>query len=223
MATGISNVARVAFPDGQKPLSMMFRWTEERSDVGAGPMRRLVAATAVCAATLTLSSCVDSRTDPPPQPVKVTAQDMYGKWSGWEGSSLTLAPDAKAWTEVWVPKPPGIQLRRFLENDRHGHLECAETGCISRRKHRGHRVGDPPGGEPHTVRQGERATFPVSHAAPSPNPTVAAFRTELPPDRATWDIGVTKGQKGELLLVFLTSDPDVRDRYYLTKDGTGAL
>lgn len=184
-------------------------------------MRRLVAATAVCAATLTLSSCVDSRTDPPPQPVKVTAQDMYGKWSGWEGSSLTLAPDAKASTVK-------LDGQEFNFDDS---WRMTGTGTWSVLKpgayHGGNTVGT--GSVIHlevSPTPSAKASVPPSPSAmpaPSPNPTVAAFRTELPPDRATWDIGVTKGQKGELLLVFLTSDPDVRDRYYLTKDGTGAL
>lgn len=45
-----------------------------------------------------LSSCVDSRTDPPPPPVTVTAEELFGTWHGWEGSTLTLEPGAKAKT-----------------------------------------------------------------------------------------------------------------------------
>ncbi|MFE4827723.1 hypothetical protein [Streptomyces sp. NPDC056672] len=63
-------------------------------------------------------------------------------------------------------------------------------------------------------------------ATPSPSGLVdrvdAASRTEPPPEEAAWDIGVTKGKKGELLLFLLTSDPDVRDTYCLTKDATTA-
>ncbi|MFI7300293.1 hypothetical protein [Streptomyces sp. NPDC050121] len=177
-------------------------------------MRRLVAGMAVCAAALTLSSCVDSRTDPPPPPVNVTAQDLYGKWIGWEGSSLTLAPDAKASTVK-------LDGQEFNFDDA---WRMTGTGTWSVLKSGTYQGGNTVGAGSviHLeVRPGATARASASHSpSASPNPTVAASRTEPPPDRATWDIGVTRGKKGEILLVFLTSDPDVRDTYYLTKGGT---
>ncbi|CAM5444072.1 hypothetical protein [Streptomyces aurantiogriseus] len=70
------------------------------------------------------------------------------------------------------------------------------------------------------LRGGQQADS-IACALRRPDPTIAASRTASPPKRATWDLGVTKGKKGELLLVFLTADTDMRDTYYLTKDGVG--
>ncbi|MFF3934952.1 hypothetical protein [Streptomyces phaeofaciens] len=56
----------------------------------------------------------------------------------------------------------------------------------------------------------------------APHRAIRAHGPEPPPEKAVWDIGVSKGEKGELRLFFLTSDPDVRDTYYLTRDTTTA-
>ncbi|MGW9245342.1 hypothetical protein [Streptomyces badius] len=52
--------------------------------------------------------------------------------------------------------------------------------------------------------------------APS-DPAGAATRTAPPPEKATWDLSVIKSKSGELEFFFLTSDPDVRDKYYLSR------
>ena len=195
-------------------------------------MRRLVAVTAVCAATLTLSSCVDSRTDPPPPPVKVTAAEIAGTWHGWQGSSLTLGAGAKAaavrldgqefdfddgWrmtgTGTWtLLKPGAYRGGNFVGNGSVIHLEITPTKPPE--------APATPTSSPSTPSPSTPSPSIPSPSipSPSPNPTVAASRTAPPPDKAVWDIGVTKGKKNELLLVFLTSDPDIRDTYYLTKN-----
>ncbi len=159
--------------------------------------------------------------EPPPRPVKVTAQDVYGTWRGWEGSSLTLRPHAKASTvkldgqefdfdDAWrmtgrgtwrLQKPGTYRGGNTVGNGSVIHLEVS--------------TADGPEGSPTAA----GTTSPTPVAPGTPDATVAATRTEPPPTRSTWDLGVTKGKKGELLLFFLTSDPDVRDTYYLTKAG----
>lgn len=171
-------------------------------------MRRLVAVTAVCAATLTLSSCVDSRTDPPPPPVKVTAAEIAGTWHGWQGSSLTLGAGAKA---------AAVRLDG-QEFDFDDGWRMTGTGTWSLLKPGAYRGGNFVGNGSVIHLEVTPATPAKTTPSPSPNPTVAASRTAPPPDKAVWDIGVTKGKKNELLLVFLTSDPDIRDTYYLTKN-----
>ncbi|MFI1222683.1 MULTISPECIES: hypothetical protein [unclassified Streptomyces] len=49
------------------------------------------------------------------------------------------------------------------------------------------------------------------------DPASAATRTAPPPEEAAWDLSVIKNKSGKLEFFFLTSDPDVRDKYYLSR------
>ncbi|GAA3996755.1 hypothetical protein OG252_35625 [Streptomyces sp. NBC_01352] len=184
--------------------------------------RRVLAMAAVSAATLALSSCVDSRMEPPPPSVKVTAQDVYGTWRGWEGSSLTLRPEAEASTvkldgqefdfdDAW--RMTGTGTWRLQRPGTYRGGNTVGDGSVIHLE-----VNTADGAEGSRTSAGTTSQAPL--ASGTPNARVAASRTEPPPARSTWDLGVTKGKQGELLLFFLTSDPDVRDTYYLTKDGT---
>ncbi|WP_327269608.1 hypothetical protein OG233_21860 [Streptomyces sp. NBC_01218] len=192
----------------------------------AGTARRLVSALLALTVAPLLSSCVDSRTDPPPPPVTVTAEELFGTWHGWEGSTLTLEPGAKA-------KTTKLDGQEFAFDDG---WRMTGTGTWSVQEpgtyHGGNTVGNGSvvrlkaaplaGTAPST--DGAVTTPPVGtpDAAVSRDPVDAASRTAPPPDHATWALGVTEEKEGELRLFFLTSDPDVRDTYYLTKDGAGA-
>ncbi|MEV6425641.1 hypothetical protein [Streptomyces sp. NPDC051662] len=192
----------------------------------AGTTRRLVSAALALAVAPLISSCVDSRTDPPPPPVAVTAEELYGTWHGWEGSSLTLKPGAKAETTK-------LDGQEFAFDDG---WRMTGTGTWSMQEPGAYRGGNTvgngsvirleaaPAANAATSVDGADATPPVGtpDTAASPDPMDAASRTAPPPARATWALGVTKEKNGKLRLFFLTSDPDVRDTYYLTKDGAGA-
>lgn len=185
------------------------------------PMRRPFTVLAMTsAATLALASCVDSRLDPPPPPVRVSATDLYGTWVGWEGSSVSFRTKSQvatvnldgqefrfddAWrmtgTGTWrLLGPDTYRGGNFVGNGSVIHLEVHANADSTEEK--------------------------ASAGGPSPtdlaDPGDVASRTERPPEKAAWDLGVTKGKSGELLLFFLTSDPDVRDTYYLTKGSAPA-
>ncbi|WP_411141744.1 hypothetical protein [Streptomyces sp. x-80] len=188
---------------------------------GSARSRRGWGAVAVVAALIAgTSSClVDNRYAPLPSAVSVGASDLHGTWRGRGGSALTLRPDGVAelarldgqefafddgWrmtaTGTWSLSGPGRERFRNLVND----------GPVVRVR----------------VRPSPNAT-PSSSVTPSPSvewpppfsppPTGAAQRTAPAPAEASWDLSVTKGEKGQLALFFLTSDPDLRDTYYLYK------
>ncbi|MEU8624310.1 hypothetical protein [Streptomyces sp. NPDC048669] len=179
-------------------------------------MRRALTGLAVaCTGVLVLSSCVDSRTDPPPPPVEVAAADLYGTWTGWKGSSLTLKPESRAvvgkldgqefeFDDSWRMSGPGSW--RLLNPGAYRGGNTVGNGSVIQLR------ASPDAG----ARKGNSATeSPVAEAELDPDD--AASRTQPPPEKAVWYIGVTRGKKGELQLFFLTSDPDVRDTYYLAK------
>ncbi|MFE0642724.1 hypothetical protein ACFW2Y_14075 [Streptomyces sp. NPDC058877] len=178
--------------------------------------RGLMAVTAVTGLVLGTSSCVDNRTAPPPPPVKVRLADLQGTWSGWEGSTLTLGPNGQA-------KATDLDGQEFRFDDNwrmtgQGTWELYEPG----RYKGGNMVGR--GYVVHvTVKSAARAPSPSSSPAdasglgPSATPSDASARTALPPAEATWYMGVTKGKSGRPALFFLTSDPDARDTYTLSK------
>ncbi|MEV5972555.1 hypothetical protein [Streptomyces sp. NPDC051921] len=172
--------------------------------------RGLAAVTAVSALVLGTSSCVDNRTAPPPPPAKVGLADLQGTWRGWEGSTLTLGPDGKARATALDG-----QEFRFDDNWRmtgEGTWELYEPGRYK-------------GGN--TVGRGYVVHVTVKSSAPAPSPSAAppsaappdsvAARTAPPPAEATWYMGVTKDKAGRPALFFLTSDPDARDTYTLSK------
>lgn len=93
----------------------------------------------------------------------------------------------------------------------------------------GHYQGGNTVGNGYVVRVRVRSTGPVPSPSvtrpgvPTPSPSTsqdaeAADRTEPPPPEATWYMGVTKDKADRPVLFFLTSDPDVRDTYTLSKD-----
>ena len=183
--------------------------------------RRSTALAAVCTAALALSSCVDSRTDPPPPPVKVGAKDLYGTWRGWEGSSLTLRTGSRAVTvrldgqefafdDAW--RMTGSGTWRLLGPGAYRGGNTVGNGSVI------HVEASPRTGR----REEAKPTASASGPSGPVDPADVTSRTEPPPEKAVWDIGVSKGEKGELRLFFLTSDPDVRDTYYLTRDTTTA-
>lgn len=71
------------------------------------------------------------------------------------------------------------------------------------------------------VKPGKAPAAPPRSPSASPLPTEATARTADPPPEAIWAMGVIKNKKGRLALYFLTSDPDVRDTYYLSRSGDG--
>lgn len=159
----------------------------------------------VAALAALTSSCVDNRYAPPPPPVQVTAADLEGTWTGWAGSSVTLAADGSARTVR-------LDGQEFRFDDRWrmtgaGSWELYEPG-----RYRGgntvgrgfvvHLVVTPEPGGPAPVGADDRA---------------AADRTAPAPARAGWDMGVTRDRDGRTILYFLTSDPDARDTYSLSK------
>ncbi|WP_143202269.1 hypothetical protein [Streptomyces sp. CB01249] len=158
---------------------------------------------------------MDSRTDPPPPSVKVTAADIYGTWVGWKGSSLTIRPEHRAVVEKldgqefafddgWRMSGPGSW--RLLKPGAYRGGNAVGDGWVIEVK------ASPAGlaGEKGPFGQGAGAATELS-------PDDGASRTEPPPGKAVWDIGVSRSKKGELRLFFLTSDPDIRDTYYLTR------
>lgn len=173
-------------------------------------VRRFSVGLLVSALLVTLSSCVDSRTSPPPPPVKASLRDMYGTWKGWAGSSLTLRPDATA----SVVKLDGQEF------DFDDGWRMTGKGTWTLKEPGTYRGGN-------TVGNGSVVQLSISSevgaadasAAPGSGSTEAnaASRTASPPEKAVWDLGVMKGEGGEMRLFFLTSDPDVRDTYYLVK------
>ncbi|MFI2607819.1 hypothetical protein [Kitasatospora sp. NPDC018619] len=175
----------------------------------------------VAALALLTSSCVDNRTAPAPPVVQVTAADLEGTWTGWGGSSVTLGPAGAARTA----RLDGQEFR-FDDNWRmtgQGSWELYEPG----RYRGGNTVGrgfvvhltvtsDPGGAAP----GGEAPTEPAAASA-SPSTGVdereAAGRTAPAPAQGTWDMGVTRDRDGRTILYFLTSDPDNRDTYSLSR------
>ncbi|MFF1920196.1 hypothetical protein ACFVW8_06415 [Streptomyces sp. NPDC058221] len=158
---------------------------------------------------------MDSRTDPPPAPVKVTAADLYGTWTGWKGSSLTFQPESRAVVEnldgqefefddAWRMSGPGSW--RLLKPGAYRGGNTVGNGSVIQIK------ASPGGG---AGKKDPAAESPEAEKEFTPDDV--ASRTEPPPEKAVWDIGVTRSKKGKLRLFFLTSDPDVRDTYYLTK------
>ncbi|MEU2246475.1 hypothetical protein [Streptomyces sp. NPDC019224] len=145
----------------------------------------------------------------------MTAADFYGTWVGWKGSSLTFQPEHRAvvkkldgqefaFDDAWRMSGPGSW--RLLKPGAYRGGNTVGDGWVIQVK----------------ASSGSRAVKedPVAEGAgPASeiNPDDVASRTEPPPGKAEWDIGVTRSKKGELRLFFLTSDPDVRDTYYLTR------
>ncbi|MEV4616899.1 hypothetical protein AB0K43_30540 [Kitasatospora sp. NPDC049258] len=169
-------------------------------------------AAAVALLTTTVSSCVDSRYEPPLPSVTVGAADLQGTWRGWAGSSLALNPDGNA-------EATDLDGQEFRFDDGwrmtgKGTWELYEPG----RYQGGNTVGD--GSVVHiTVRSAQSSPAP-SPALPTPSTSVAAeaaARTKPAPPEASWYMGVTKGKDGRPMLFFLTSDPDTRDTYTLSK------
>jgi hypothetical protein len=163
------------------------------------------------------SSCVDNRYASPPPPVHVGPSDLHGTWIGWGGSSLTLRPDGVA----EVANLDGQEFR-FDEGWRMtgvGTWSLSEPGSYKG----GNTVGDDSvvrvSVKRSVTKDDQRAekTDPPSPLV-SLLPEEAAMRTAPLPPGATWILGVTKGKAGQLGLFFLTSDPDLRDTYYLSPE-----
>ncbi|MEV1092863.1 hypothetical protein [Streptomyces microflavus] len=178
--------------------------------------RFLAPVVAIVALLAGTSACVDNRTAPLPPPVIVEPADLHGTWKGWSGSSLTLRPGGVA----EVADLDGQEFR-FDDGWRmtgSGTWSLSEPGANKG----GNTVGDgsvvrvvakPSAGSIDS--SAERAGGSPS-AAP-PDPAGAATRTAPPPAQAAWDLSVVKDKSGRLELFFLTSDPDVRDTYYLSR------
>ncbi|MFD9503566.1 hypothetical protein [Streptomyces sp. NPDC060035] len=177
--------------------------------------RTSLAFLAVAALTAGTSACVDSRTAAPPPPVQVAAADLHGTWKGWGNSSVELRADGVA-----AVRDLDGQEFRFDEGWR---MTGSGTWSLSApgRNKGGNTVGagfvvrltvELPGQR----EEGKGSVDPSQSASPSRLPTAAA-RTAAPPAKASWDMGVVKDKGGRLALFFLTSDPDVRDTYYLSK------
>ncbi|MEI7033622.1 hypothetical protein [Streptomyces pratensis] len=160
------------------------------------------------------TSCVDSRSAPPPPPVPVEAADLRGTWEGWAGSTLTLRRGGAA--EV-----ANLDGQEFRFDDEWRMTGAGSWSLIKPGRYSGGNTV----GSGYVVRVavtrsaegGEGAAERTGAPSPSPLPTEAAARTSPPPQAASWDLGVTENKAGELTLYFLTSDPDVRDTYRLTK------
>ncbi|MFD5426739.1 hypothetical protein [Streptomyces sp. NPDC127084] len=155
------------------------------------------------------------------------AVDLYGTWKGWAGSTLTLKPDGRAevtdldgqefrfddgWrmtgTGTWKLSGPGKYKGGNTVGDGSVvHVKVKPSAGDSLDQSRTEHSGSPSAGE--------AAAPPTANA--SPLPTAATTRTAPPPAEASWDLGVVKDKAGRLTLFFLTSDPDVRDTYYLSR------
>ncbi|WP_240138186.1 hypothetical protein [Streptomyces sp. MUM 178J] len=138
--------------------------------------------------------------------------DLHGTWEGWAGSLLTLRQGGTA--EVLNLDGQEFRFDDEWRMTGSGSWSLSEPG----RYKGGNTVGS--GYVVHvdvSRRSAEDTAVGAQAPSPSPLPTEAAARTSPPPEKASWDLGVTKNKAGELTLFFLTSDPDVRDAYYLSK------
>ncbi|MFE3327797.1 hypothetical protein [Streptomyces sp. NPDC059176] len=193
--------------------------------------RRLTSAAVIAALVVGTASCVDNRNAPPPPPVTATSVDLYGTWKGWAGSTLTLRPNG-------VAEVADLDGQEFRFDDG---WRMTGTGSWKLSEPGSYKGGNTVGGgsvvhvkaKPSSAGSGEsldpsgtgRYGSPSASGAPptppimsaSPLPAAAATRTALPPAEASWDLGVVKDKAGRLTLFFLTSDPDVRDTYYLSR------
>lgn len=178
--------------------------------------RGLAAFAAVVALAAGTSSCVDNRYAPPPQPIRVKASDLHGTWKGWAGSSLTLQPGGVAevtdldgqefrFDDGW--RMTGTGIWSLSEPGSYKGGNTVGNGSVV------HVTVNPVAKRPSKETGAERSGLLAS----SPLPTDAATRTVPPPAEASWDIGVVKDKSGRPALFFLTSDPDVRDTYYLSR------
>ncbi|WP_143659974.1 hypothetical protein [Streptomyces sp. WZ.A104] len=179
--------------------------------------RQLVAPVVAVATVLAGSAaCVDNRTAPLPPPVTAKSADLYGTWKGWSGSSLTLRPGG-------VAEAVDLDGQEFRFDDGwrmsgSGTWSLSEPGEYKG----GNTVGT--GSVVHVVVKpsvdsvgGGAAKANESPSSVPSDPASAATRTAPPPTEAAWDLSVVKDKSGKLELFFLTSDPDVRDKYYLSR------
>ncbi|MFK0189512.1 hypothetical protein [Kitasatospora sp. NPDC090308] len=166
----------------------------------------------MAALALLASSCVDNRNAPAPPVVQVTAADLEGTWTGWGGSNVTLKPAGAA----QVVQLDGQEFR-FDDNWRmtgSGNWELHEPG---------HYQGGNTVGRGYVVHltvtaEPDRGTPGGTTPAPTGIPEQeAADRTAPAPALGTWDMGVTRDHEGRTILYFLTSDPDNRDTYSLSR------
>ncbi|WP_328435219.1 hypothetical protein [Streptomyces sp. NBC_00425] len=194
--------------------------------------RRGLASAAVMAALVAgTASCVDNRYAPPPPPVKAVGVDLYGTWKGWASSSLTLRPDGVAevadldgqefrFDDGW--RMTGTGTWTLSEPGRYKGGNTVGDGSVVHVKVKPSTAGSGGSADPSDMgRSGSPSptgalTMPPTTSA-SPLPEAAATRTAPPPAEASWDLGVVKDEAGRLRLFFLTSDPDVRDTYYLSR------
>ncbi|MFG2914269.1 hypothetical protein ACGF0D_15425 [Kitasatospora sp. NPDC048298] len=179
---------------------------------------RFTALSVVAALALLTSSCVDNRNAPAPPVAQVTAADLEGTWTGWGGSSVTLGPVGAA----RAARLDGQEFR-FDDNWRmtgSGSWELYEPG----RYKGGNTVGrgfvvhlavtSEPG---QATADGATPTEPAAPASTGVDEREAARRTAPAPALGTWDMGVTRDREGRTILYFLTSDPDNRDTYSLSR------
>ncbi|MEU6994658.1 hypothetical protein ABZ953_28875 [Streptomyces sp. NPDC046465] len=157
--------------------------------------------------TLGTSACgVDKRTEKPPAPVELTKSDLLGTWKGWAGSSVTLRADHTAQVST-------LDGQEFRFDDLWRMTGDGKWSLYAPGQYKaGNTVGD--GSVVHLeVKPSDES--PDASSAPPSDPA-AEERTGDAPAQATWDLGVIR-KKGKLTLFFLTSDPDLRDYYYLQK------
>ncbi|MEV6393732.1 hypothetical protein AB0M39_02945 [Streptomyces sp. NPDC051907] len=159
-----------------------------------------------------ISSCaIDRRGEPTPSPATVKASEVMGEWHGWGGSSVRILADGVV--EVTL-----LDGQEFRFDDGWRMTARGKWQLYGPGEYRGGNTA----GNGSVVQLRVKPSEAPGKSQPSSTGTSevgaeAVARTADPPAEAVWSLGVIRDRDDKLALFFLTSDPDARDYYYLSR------